>query len=213
MVKIAVALGLALAVGVGGTLALDRTLLESDAFDGISEGDICGGSVTDDVAVVKRNLDSGSAVTSTWTDSRSNDSLSESCWVKSSGGGKLGLTADLRTGGVAEWKTYMKGKVDGDFDDQLSFGVGADSVSWDMHAGIYVKCTLPQPVKNDDGSLASTYISVLVRGVGSVLKGNEEHRKDLAFLAIKLAGHAHDAMGCKEDLNVSDGEPELKKTS
>ncbi|MFE1171229.1 hypothetical protein [Streptomyces sp. NPDC058773] len=202
----------ALVVGVGGTLAVDRTLLSSNAIDDVA--DICGGTVvSDDVGPVTRNLPRTPAITSSWVDYARDGSLLENCTVSAGRTQVLRVTANLERGSTADWERFTRSQIPGATGPKMTFDAGDRAVSYEKDAAIHVPCTLPrnQP-KKDDGTAVTTYVAVVAHAAGEAVENNGKRREDLAYLASQVAEHAHSTMRCKEPLNVPAGAPKMGST-
>lgn len=102
----------ALVVGVGGTLAVERTLLSPNATDDVA--DICGGTVVStDVGPVTRNIPSNPSVTSSWVDYARDGSLLENCTVSAGNTQALRVTANLERGSTADWERFTRSQIPG----------------------------------------------------------------------------------------------------
>ncbi len=200
----------ALVVGVGGTLAVERTLLSPNTTDDVA--DICGGTVVStDVGPVTRNIPSNPSVTSSWVDYARDGSLLENCTVSAGNTQALRVTANLERGSTTDWERFTRSQIPGAAGPKMTFDAGDRAVSYEKDAAIHVPCTLPrnQP-KNDDGKAITTFIAVVAHASGSAVEGNDKRRQDLAYLASRVAEHAHSTMRCKEPLNIPDGVPKVK---
>ncbi|MEU8786193.1 hypothetical protein [Streptomyces sp. NPDC048637] len=199
----------ALVVGVGGTLAVERTLLSPNATDDVA--DICGGTVVStDAGPVTRNIPSNPSVTSSWVDYARDGSLLENCTVSAGRTQVLRVTANLERGSTADWERFTKSQIPSAVGPKMAFDAGDRAVSYNKDAAIHVPCTLPrnQP-KNDDGKAITTYVAVVAHASGSAVEENDKRRQDLAYLASRVAEHAHSTMRCKEPLNIPDGAPKV----
>lgn len=203
------AAGLALFVGFGGAVALDRTLLREGAADDLTDAQICGGSVISDTGAVKRNLPKTTTITSTWSDFVRDDKLRERCIMWADDAIALRLTASLEKGSVTDWERQVKSETPDAGGQEMVFNAGGKAVSRDKDAAIYLPCTLPGKSTGGNESNARTYLSVVAHGAGSAVEQNDKRRQDLAYLASQVAGRAHSAMGCKEPLNIPDGVPKV----
>ncbi|MFG2138861.1 hypothetical protein [Streptomyces sp. NPDC048650] len=87
---------------------------------------------------------------------------------------------------------------------------GDKALSYEQDAAIRIPCSLPDSAsRTHSAKPGTTFLTVQAHASGPAAEGNAQRREDLAYLASHLAGHAHFAMGCKEPLNVPDGEPKI----
>lgn len=205
-----------LVLGVSAGLLAGRTVFSPDRVAQVGYRDLCDADTfsVEDVETVKRALPSGVGVASSWRVRDYGNSFSVNCsiWVHAAGG--LHLRAELKEGGLEDWKMSLKRQGDlGGFNDSLSFDGGGEGISGKSHAAVYLKCTPPgQESLPGFKRMKNPHLSVIAWGVDAEnfpKSGDDSYRRDIARLAVSMTETAQSAVGCTENTSIPEGIPEL----
>ncbi|MET8686214.1 hypothetical protein ABZV77_18560 [Streptomyces sp. NPDC004732] len=121
------------------------------------------------------------------------------------------MTADMRDGTRQEWLSSLASHEQvGSISDASRFKSGTEALVWDNAAAIYSACKPYSEGSSHTQKMKRPYLSVVATATGAAKGNDDQHRRDLADVAVKMLYEAQMQTGCQESFVPPSGPPKIE---
>ncbi|MFD6434563.1 hypothetical protein [Streptomyces venezuelae] len=159
---------------------------------------------------LERLISPDSSFTADWSREVIERSLQLTC-KNSTDSATVVMTAETRDGTRQDWFSSLKNhKQVGKKSEASRFDVGTEALAWDNAAAIYSECKPYSEGSSHTQGMKRPYLSIVATATGTASSNNDEHRTDLANVAVKMLYEAQMQTGCQESFVPPSGPPRIE---